>query len=762
MGYNSTKDFLKLVDGLADECQLTKDKVNSLLGYVKSIYQSEVESRYNATMFWIGMYIALASVVCILAMVADLLHGFHTRKLWFPCKYFRLNSAFLSVIPIAMKLPMDLGGLPGDVDQVTKLGSMAFMCTMMANLLPCLATMESNDLFSNITALFILVITLVVNVCIQIQIQTGVVSYQEAAQMLKVVLPNYEVKISKHRNTTLATIYVTLLLVLLMLHLSSSLPTLKLRKDIKNYLQRHEKDTRSIANKLLTFEQLQKHVTRYLVMEETGIFPQVITTCYCTTSASGVICVLVTILHAITMSSTVKAIFTNDYDSDYGWSTIVILIVQSIGVVIGTIAPLSRCFATLSFKVMSFEIISKHFKVFEVESYWTEKLHEWKRAKIYIPSPILNAVIMTLKKLILIFCIKFQEGVVVVCNIIALIPFIFMICFSPCFRCWKRSMFTTSSEEWTLGWTVNLERTRDLLPYVALREDKIELILRTLKGLLKSLELLVWRGGEPINLVRLIKHKATDGFHGVKKFVHTDHHRIPSLLSEVHEYPDCWSLAVVTLTTIAVSLPGIEKNEVERLLRSVREGLVYVTLVEKSLNVTDEYKSIQKVAEILWTEVDVYRKWLGHKLQVPVIENKTAGQIVEWFSDTANTIYQVVESNGGGNEDSIHICAKSMYRITKTILLSYNENIEKANPEELFDNLSSMIADIIAACLTNIPQVIVMKCHTSAIEKRKASVNDAARLLGETKRIIETIQRYHIPHMSPYDFPFLDKWGYNP
>ncbi|KAK9049006.1 hypothetical protein SSX86_032025 [Deinandra increscens subsp. villosa] len=631
MGYNSTKDFLKLVDGLADECQLTKDKVNSLLGYVKSIYQSEVESRYNPTMFWIGMYIALASVVCILAMVADLLHGFHTRKLWFPCRYFRLNSAFLSVIPIAMKLPMDLGGLPGDVDQVTKLGSMAFMCTMMANLLPCLATMESNDLFSNITALVILVITLVVNVCIQIQIQTGVVSYQEAAQMLKVVLPNYEVKISKHRNTTLATIYVTLLLVLLILHLSSSLPTLKLRKDIKNYLQGRERNTHSKTGNLLTFEQLQKHVTRYLVMEETGIFPQVITTCYCTTSASGVICVLVTILHAITMSSTVKAIFTNDYDSDYGWSTIVILIVQSIGVVIGTIAPLSRCFATLSSNAMSFKIISNHFKVFEVESYWTKKLHDWKRAKIYIPSPILNAVIMTLKKLILIFCIKFQEGVVVVCSIIALIPFIFMICSSPCFRCWKRSMFTTSSEEWT----VNLEQTRDLLPYVALREDKIELIVRTLEGLLKSLDLLVWKGGQPINLVRLIEEKSTRGFYGVEKCVPTDHHHIPSLLSKVHEYPDCWSLSVVTLTTIAVSLPRIEKNEVERLLGSVREGLVYVTLVEKSLNVTDEYKSIQKVAEILWTEVDVYRKWLGHKLQVPVIENKTTGQIVEWFSDTA-------------------------------------------------------------------------------------------------------------------------------
>ncbi|KAI3775476.1 hypothetical protein L1987_50053 [Smallanthus sonchifolius] len=105
------------------------------------------------------------------------------------------------------------------------------------------------------------------------------------------------------------------------------------------------------------------------------------------------------------------------------------------------------------------------------------------------------------------------------------------------------------------------------------------------------------------------------------------------------------------------------------------------------------------------------------------------------------------DSIGGRNDDSIlgSICANSMHRITKTILLTFHDNIDdKVSQKELFDNSSSMIADIIAACLTNLPQVITMKCHTSAIEKREDSVKDAAQLLGKTKRIIEILQAVNV------------------
>ncbi|KAK9079275.1 hypothetical protein SSX86_000945 [Deinandra increscens subsp. villosa] len=798
MAYNSTNNYLKLLDELVDIYNLPDRFTTILSGYVKFIYRSDLEDGYSTPMLWVGMYIALASVVCIIAMVADLLQGLRTRKLWFPCKYFRVNAAFLSVISVAMKLPMDLSGsMLGVVDQAAKLGSMAFMCTMMANLLPCLATMDNIELLSNITALCVLVITLAVNVCIQIH--TVVVSY-ENDRVLLTFSHRYDVKslvIGKHHlNIMLATIYVALLLVLLILHLSSSLAILKSKGIIeKKYQQGQERASKDIQHsKATTFEQLKNHVSNHWIMAGSGS-PQFITACYQTTSASGVICVLIAILHAFTMWRTTNAMLDDkDYDSDYRSSTLVILIVQFFGVVIGTIAPLSRCFATLSFNVMSFKIISNHFKVFEVQSYWTRKLHDWKLATIRLPfrshklkvdvvrlsfrSHKLKVVTGTLKKLILIFCIEFQEGVVIVCNIIALIPFMFMICALYCYHFFKwlfKALFSSSSSN------ENLDHNKDLRAYVLQLEDEMELAERTLEDLSKSVNKLIQKGlkSQPENLMKLIEEKSTiggDGFHGVVKFDNIDHNCVPCLLAKVHEYQDSrsWSLPVVTLTTIAVSLPKIEKNEVESLVKSVREGLVYVTLVEESLNVTDENLTVQKAAESLWQEVDVYHKWLGNKplledpsslvnsptsdqVNTPSFEVKTAKQVVEWFKEKAKRVF----STRGQNDDLMNesICAISMYRITKTILLTHHANSEdRVSQTELFNSLSSMIADIIAACLTNLPQVITMKCHTSVIEKREESVRDAALLLGETKKIIETLQARGIPGMDPSDLPFIDKW----
>ena len=102
-------------------------------------------------------------------MGADLLHGFRNRKFWFPCTYFTLNAASITMITIAMKLPVDLTSFYSKaLDQSTKLGGMAFMCMMMANLVPSLASMDNDTLLANVIGLAIFVITVIVNICIQI------------------------------------------------------------------------------------------------------------------------------------------------------------------------------------------------------------------------------------------------------------------------------------------------------------------------------------------------------------------------------------------------------------------------------------------------------------------------------------------------------------------------------------------------------------------------------------------------------------------
>ncbi|KAL9993148.1 hypothetical protein Hdeb2414_s1070g00978111 [Helianthus debilis subsp. tardiflorus] len=711
MAYNSTHEYLNIVDTLTDDCQIPNNITDSLLGYLKFIYRSELEDRYSAPMLWIGMYIALASLVCILFMVADLLHGLRSRMLWVPSKYFTINSASLTAISIAMKLPVDLtGSMLGYVDQVAKLGSMAFMCTMMANLLPCLGTMDSNELLSNLAALSIQVITLVVNVCIQMQ--TGAVSistHKEDPRIIQLTSPTH---ISTHPNPVLPFIYVILLVFLLIVYICSSLAILKTKQMMDSKYQKgHDIASKHIQpspGKIVTVDELENHVRKHWMMVESCSCLHFITACFYTTSASGVICLLVTILHTYTMSGTIKAMLAKDYDSDYGWSMLVILTVQSIGVLIGTIVPLSRCFVTLSFEG------SIHFKVFKVERHWTQKLNDWKQASIRLPflSGRLNTVIESSKRLIIYICIELQKGVVVLCKIIALIPLVFLICVSyfnylDCLKDCLKSMFSSLRDD-----AMTLERrpypnnpTRPISPYILhIEENGMWVGNRTIEGFSKSVNPLIQKGakGQPNYLIKLIREISTE--------------------------------AVVTLTTIAISLPEKEKEDVDCLLECVREGLVYVTLVEKSLDTIYAHVILQHAAETLWQEIRFTKRWLGNDLQNPDFQEYTVGQIVKWFRDKGKD-YVVDDDWKFNNDHPKHrfICGSSIYRITESILHTYNTIDDGTmSQKELFGRLSSMIADIIAACLTNLPQIIIMKCrYMSAIKEREASVKDAAQLLGE-------------------------------
>lgn len=76
------------------------------------------------------------------------------------------------------------------------------------------------------------------------------------------------------------------------------------------------------------------------------------------------------------------------------------------------------------------------------------------------------------------------------------------------------------------------------------------------------------------NLVKILAESR--GFEGVEKF---DSHHVRPLLSE--ECLNCWSLPLVTLTSIAMSLPNIQNDMVDFLLSGVSEGLSYVTHVEQ-------------------------------------------------------------------------------------------------------------------------------------------------------------------------------------
>ncbi|KAD3337623.1 hypothetical protein E3N88_33143 [Mikania micrantha] len=84
---------------------------------------------------WVGLYCAVASSICTLAMTADVANGFWQWKLRFPNKIFTLNATTITLNAIAMKLPVDL----------------------TSNFLPSLGLMDDKELLTNIVALGILI-----------------------------------------------------------------------------------------------------------------------------------------------------------------------------------------------------------------------------------------------------------------------------------------------------------------------------------------------------------------------------------------------------------------------------------------------------------------------------------------------------------------------------------------------------------------------------------------------------------------------------
>ncbi|CAA2992521.1 Hypothetical predicted protein [Olea europaea subsp. europaea] len=123
----------------------------------------------KAPMPWIGAYAAAASLIWTVTLTVDTVHSVRHRKLWFPCRYSALNVASLTVLAVAVKLSMDLTTqMPGLFDQAAKSISTAFMCASSTHFMPSLEAMSERDILVNLTTLGILIVTLTVNVIIQV------------------------------------------------------------------------------------------------------------------------------------------------------------------------------------------------------------------------------------------------------------------------------------------------------------------------------------------------------------------------------------------------------------------------------------------------------------------------------------------------------------------------------------------------------------------------------------------------------------------
>ncbi|KAK9138662.1 hypothetical protein Sjap_009256 [Stephania japonica] len=130
-------------------------------------------TNYSSPVPVVGLYIAGATLVCLLLMIIDIITAFCNRKTWLPCRFFSLNSVTLTLLSVVAKVPVDLTTtMPSVEDQLSKLTSTTLVCISMGFFLPSLGTNTESECLANIAALSILV-TIFVNVCIQLH--TGVI-----------------------------------------------------------------------------------------------------------------------------------------------------------------------------------------------------------------------------------------------------------------------------------------------------------------------------------------------------------------------------------------------------------------------------------------------------------------------------------------------------------------------------------------------------------------------------------------------------------
>ncbi|KAH7833235.1 hypothetical protein Vadar_004295 [Vaccinium darrowii] len=687
------------------------------------------EKHLNAPMPWIGVYIAAASLVCSVAMAGDVIYGIRHKKLWFPCKFFPMNAASLTLLAVATKLPVDLTtAMWGRTDRIAKLSSAVFVITIMGNFLTSFASMDNNASLMNVVALGILVITITVNAGIQM-----------ATSAIDLVIWPEE-------------IFVIISMLFLFVTLSFSVLTVP---TTKRYLElKYDKLHKTISNggkleetEKLIDQKLKEVVEKYWVMAETSS-PQFAMARSVTCATSGIICVL-TALTLVELPIRMNLVDARNYpDSSYRWSTSWILWVQVCGVAVGTVAPAFRWFTTINFNYRNQYSGNHQNKLKLVEDYQIQRLIEWKERPL--PLRIRGVKCRKLaegtKNLALNLCIGVQYGIVVASKLVLFISTIFTLPFFCCKRLnmnlmssFRASSNHESSEPETSGTEL------DLGDYVLQLEGEGKLPSRILKNLAHEVNQVIQMGRsqKPKYLTELLR-KSNDSFKGVAGF-------------DSSKVQNCWTLPVVTLTSIAIALPNTEIRPVEQLISSVSEGLSYARLVEKSLSTRgDDLLGIKHAVDVTWGGIELYGKWLDKDFRKLSLEGKTTKEILQTLADIAEKT--AIEFRSSITGSSKVVVATSMHRISQTILKDYESNTNAHTNDNLFEQLSIMIADILGACLTNLPRVIVLKCYSCAIEEREKSVRHAASLLGETEEILEILRRHQLPNLSGDRAAYIDEW----
>ncbi|XP_019195719.1 PREDICTED: uncharacterized protein LOC109189563 [Ipomoea nil] len=699
-----------------------------------TLYVRRMMEKNVSPMPFIGLYVAVASMFCIMAMSLNILS--------FPDNIFGLNATWLTLLAVATKLTGDLTSPMWSYnDNLSKINSTLFLTVAIGEFFTSLGSMNGTDMLTNLTALSILVFTVLVDLCIQLG--TGVLDYSLFPEIIFALV-------------LLFCMFIAIVCTAL------TVPAIKKRAESKHQTLVKQMET-AAGGHLLRVEELRLSIIKYWVMATSGS-PQYLITRLASFIFSNIISLFsaLIIFQGVFRSKTTStdaywSTTCHNKQSDYKWSVQLIIFFQFGVAMVSFVSSTVLLTHVLICKYEDNGIkISR--KDFKVEPYWTENLIEWRQSPIPMRiqrNKLRIKLLHHIKRLILTFFIKLQTLVVIFIKFSCMVTFYgwFPLVYFGNHLC-KQWLSELSPLE-----VSNDQMREEIDPrhFVILLEGEKQLPKLLLRRIILQLNVHV-KGGmrqQPRSLLNLLKQSFF--YKGAIQF---DSSQVPNLLSE--EPPNCWTLPVMTLTTIAVALPNIANQHVDELVTSVDEGLQYASYID----VLDEKhvsKCIKNAAGIVWVGVKLHKKWLDVDLGDTIREVRSIREIIQGLADEAERIVKEFSSTGSQNlvENSLYwpanvLAANSMYRISRTILLCYGNGEYQA--EELFTKLICMIANILAACLTNLPHLITTKCINNAIEERLKSISNAAFLFGEIEDILKLFEERQLLGIGPDQPLCIDEW----
>ncbi|KAL0736725.1 hypothetical protein Bca4012_012935 [Brassica carinata] len=693
----------------------------------------------------IGLYVAAASLLCALAMAADLLRGFRHRKFWFPCKYFSLNATSLTFIAVGIKLSVDLNtSMPSRHDQLSKLSSSVFVCTVMGNSMPSLGIMDDKDLLMNLVALAILVVTDVVNICIQLG--TGAIYVFKEEHFMVVLL--------------------MLLMLMILCFSATTVPTTKRILEAK-YKKKYEVALKCpLATERTTVaKKIQGDLSKFWMMAHTSS-PQFVMARSVTCTASGFFCLLsaVTLGEAMVRSYMLRqrlSLRFCDGDSDYKWSTSLVLVCQASAVAVGSVAPAIRWFTAVNFRC-PIRGNRSYKDEFRVESYWTQWFSEKKQRPLslwILKDRSCRKTAHDAKRWLLDVCIGMQYLIVFASKIIR---YISVYCVSRFLLCLHLAFRATGSTVSHVDSEMSGGSRQELASYVLHLEGEDELVDLMVMSNREATDHWVKKGRkkQPLNLIELLEATTTKskGFEGIKEF---DSNEVASLAPS-GEPPNCWALPLVTMTTIALALHDVKPCSIQKLLNAVNEALDSVNKFECVLDTGGELANLRKAAEVVWLGVDLYHKWFDVDLRKLSKQQRSPEETLRELAEAAKKEFSeswqmnllVCMKHKPSHWPIKTLAANSMYRICQTILLTR----DYGTVEALLRKLENTISDIVSGCFCNVVQVVSVKCLVTAVEVREESVRGAALHLGRTEKILEIVERRRLPELRCDQMKNIDEW----